>query len=219
MIPSSSPILQVPPPDPLRTAESQESLSPLPWPQASDPQIRVTHHLAEGDPPEEVLRLSQALRCDLIVMGTHGRTGLARLLTGSIAEAVLRNAVCPVLVVRTAPVTPAAAATETTARSGELIDVRPLGPALGSAHTRTLLRTETLHLLRLIIKAGHEISQHKSNGEIIVHCLEGRIDFRALGKTQVLEAGMLVELPAGEPHSLTGIEDAAVLLTIALPRH
>ena len=45
--------------------------------------------------------LERALRCDLIVMGTHGRTGLGRLLTGSVAEEVLRKAVCPVLVVKT----------------------------------------------------------------------------------------------------------------------
>ena len=39
-------------------------------------------------------------RCDLIVMGSHGRSGLGRLLMGSVAEAVLRKAPCPVLTVR-----------------------------------------------------------------------------------------------------------------------
>jgi nucleotide-binding universal stress UspA family protein len=38
--------------------------------------------------------------CDLIVMGTHGRTGLGRLLMGSVAETVLRKAPCPVLTVK-----------------------------------------------------------------------------------------------------------------------
>ncbi len=41
------------------------------------------------------------MHSDLIVMGTHGRTALARLLLGSVAEAVLRKAPCPVLTVRT----------------------------------------------------------------------------------------------------------------------
>jgi len=54
---------------------------------------------------------------------------------------------------------------------------------------------------------------------MIVHCLEGRVAFTALGKTQVLEAGKLLDLPAGEPHALKGIEDASLLLTILAPRH
>ena len=100
-----------------------------------------------------------------------------------------------------------------------LIDVRPLGTALASAHTRTLVRTTAVEVVRLIVRAGQEIPQHKSKGEIIVHCLEGRVAFTALGKTQVLEAGKLLDLPAGEPHALKGIEDASLLLTIVVPRH
>jgi nucleotide-binding universal stress UspA family protein/quercetin dioxygenase-like cupin family protein len=218
MTPSSSPILQLPPPDPMRSAESQASLPPMPWPQASDPQIRVTHHVAEGDPAEEVLRLSEAYRCDLIVMGTHGRTGLGRFLTGSVAEAVLRKAGCPVLVVKNPSAATASTAAEATASPGHLVDLRPLGPALHAACTRTLFRNSALELVRLIIKAGQEIPPHKTQGEATVHCLEGRVNLRAMGKTLALEAGMLVELPAGEPHSLTGVEDAAVLLTIVSPR-
>jgi nucleotide-binding universal stress UspA family protein len=53
-----------------------------------------------GEVVPEVLRAAEARGCDLIVMGTHGRTGLSRLLMGGVAEAVLRRAPCPVLVVR-----------------------------------------------------------------------------------------------------------------------
>jgi len=52
-----------------------------------------------GQPADEILRLARKVSCDLIVMGTHGRTGLARLLHGSVAEEVLRKATCPVLTV------------------------------------------------------------------------------------------------------------------------
>jgi nucleotide-binding universal stress UspA family protein/quercetin dioxygenase-like cupin family protein len=218
MIPSVSPVLQPPPPDPLRSAESQESLAPLPWPQPSDPKIRVEHRLAEGDPAEEILRLTEALRCDLVVMGTHGRTGLGRFLTGSVAEEVLRKAACPVLVVKTPLRARPEAERETTAKPGEPIDVRPLGTALGSAHTRRLVRTATVEVVRLIVRAGQGIPAHTSPGEILVHCLEGRVDFTALGKTQTLESGTLVHLPAGEPHAFQGIEDASLLLTILVPR-
>jgi nucleotide-binding universal stress UspA family protein len=62
--------------------------------------IRVEHRLSQGDPAAEILRLAQETHCDLIVMGTHGRTGLARLLVGSVAEEVLRRASCPVLTLR-----------------------------------------------------------------------------------------------------------------------
>jgi nucleotide-binding universal stress UspA family protein/quercetin dioxygenase-like cupin family protein len=217
MMPSVSPLLEKPPPDSLRSAESQESLAPLPWPQPSDPQIRVEHRLAEGDPAEEILRLTEALRFDLIVMGTHGRTGLGRFLTGSVAEEVLRKAVCPVLVVRT-PLQ-AKPGTEATANPGERIDVRPLGTALVSAHTRRLVRTATVDVVRLIIRAGQGIPQQTSQGETLVHCLEGRVGFTALGETQELEAGTLLYLPGGEPHAFHGIEDASLLLTILAPRH
>jgi nucleotide-binding universal stress UspA family protein/quercetin dioxygenase-like cupin family protein len=202
MMPSVSPLLQGPLPDPLRSVESQEDLAQLPWPRPSDPQIRVEHRLAEGDPAEEILRLSEAQHCDLVVMGSHGKTGLERLLIGSAAEEVLRKAVCPVLVVKTPLRATPDAEPEPTANPGDPVDVRPLGNSLAAAHTRTLVRTSAVEVVRLIVRVGQEIPQHKSEGEIIVHCLEGRVAFTALGKTQVLEAGRLLDLPAGEPHAL-----------------
>ena len=116
--------------------------------------------VGEGDPAEEILRLTEAQRCDLVVMGTHGKTGLGRLLTGSVAEEVLRKAVCPVLVVRT-PLR-AMPDQETTANPGDIVDVRPLGSSLVSAHTRTLVRTGTVEVVRLIVRAGQQIPQHTS---------------------------------------------------------
>jgi nucleotide-binding universal stress UspA family protein len=63
--------------------------------------VRAEYLLAEGDPAVEIQRVAQLRRCDLVVMGTHGRTGLERLLMGSVAEHLVRRAPCPVLVVRT----------------------------------------------------------------------------------------------------------------------
>jgi nucleotide-binding universal stress UspA family protein len=54
----------------------------------------------EGDPATEIIRYATASNIDLIVMGTHGRTGLERLLLGSVAEQVLRGAPCSVLVAK-----------------------------------------------------------------------------------------------------------------------
>jgi nucleotide-binding universal stress UspA family protein len=65
-----------------------------------DPRITVHHVLLEGDPAREIVRYSRDASMDLIVMGTHGRTGLERLLLGSVAERVMKEAVCSVLVVK-----------------------------------------------------------------------------------------------------------------------
>ena len=66
------------------------------------------------EPANEILRYATSAPIDLIVMATHGRTGLARLALGSVAEAVVRAAPCPVLTVRSsASATPASRALET----------------------------------------------------------------------------------------------------------
>ena len=54
------------------------------------------------EPANEILRYARSANIDLIVMGTHGRTGLARVVVGSVAEAVVRGAPCPVLTVHSA---------------------------------------------------------------------------------------------------------------------
>jgi nucleotide-binding universal stress UspA family protein len=66
-----------------------------------DPNVDVTHELRRGGPAHEILRTARETGCDLIVLGTHGRRGLARLLMGSVAEQVVRQANCPVVTVKT----------------------------------------------------------------------------------------------------------------------
>jgi nucleotide-binding universal stress UspA family protein len=66
----------------------------------SAPGLTVERHLVAGNEADEILRLASELKCDLVVMGTHGRTGLRRLLLGSVAESVMRKAPCAVLTVR-----------------------------------------------------------------------------------------------------------------------
>jgi nucleotide-binding universal stress UspA family protein len=63
--------------------------------------LEVDTRLRIADPPaDEIIRTARESRCDLIVMGTHGRTGLTRALMGSVAEQVSRRAACPVLTVK-----------------------------------------------------------------------------------------------------------------------
>jgi quercetin dioxygenase-like cupin family protein len=104
----------------------------------------------------------------------------------------------------------------THAQPGEVIDIRPLGLALSQAKTTTLVKTKTLEILRLVIPAGKDFPEHKVHGEITVQCLEGRIAFTAADTTRELVAGQLLYLGHDESHSLHGIEDSSVLVTILL---
>ncbi|MGE0869737.1 MAG: universal stress protein [Kofleriaceae bacterium] len=56
--------------------------------------------LEVGDPREVIDRVAEEINADLIVMGTHGRRGVRRMLLGSVAESVVRSAPCPVLTLR-----------------------------------------------------------------------------------------------------------------------
>jgi quercetin dioxygenase-like cupin family protein len=104
------------------------------------------------------------------------------------------------------------------ANPAEVIDVGPLGAALTSTQTKTLIKTENLEVVRLVMAAGKEIAEHKAPGAITVHCLEGKIAFTALGKTQDLSPGQMLYLTPGESHSVQCIENASFLLTILLKR-
>ena len=65
-----------------------------------DAAVKFKHLLVMGDPAGEIVRIADEEKVDSIVLGTHGRTGLSRLLMGSVAEGVVRRAPCPVLVYR-----------------------------------------------------------------------------------------------------------------------
>lgn len=65
-----------------------------------DPAVACHHRFAQGMPAEGILGVAKQENVDLIVMSSHGRSGLSRLLMGSVAEEVLRGAECPVLIVK-----------------------------------------------------------------------------------------------------------------------
>ena len=70
--------------------------------QPMDPAVHVEHEVIVADRPDasHILRILRERGCDLIVMGTHGLTGLRHLLFGSMTEDVVRKAQCPVMVVK-----------------------------------------------------------------------------------------------------------------------
>lgn len=62
--------------------------------------VRAKGLLLEGIPHDRIVRAARSRRADLLVLGTHGRTGLPRLFLGSVAARVVASAPCPVLTVR-----------------------------------------------------------------------------------------------------------------------
>ena len=102
------------------------------------------------------------------------------------------------------------------AKSCEVIDVRPLGEALGYTVTRALVKTDSLEVIRVVLAAGRVMPEHRVAGEVTVLCLEGRVAFTAGGVTYDLAAGQMIYLAGGEPHALRSVEDASLLVTILL---
>jgi nucleotide-binding universal stress UspA family protein len=75
------------------------------WPalnrmKAPEGDVTIERRLEIGDPATVIMDLAKELHADMIVLGTHGKRGLERLLLGSVAEQVLRRATCPVLTVK-----------------------------------------------------------------------------------------------------------------------
>ena len=62
--------------------------------------VRATELLVQGDPARQIARVARSWKADLVVVGTHGRKGLAKVLLGSVAGRVVATAPCPVVTVR-----------------------------------------------------------------------------------------------------------------------
>ena len=80
-------------------ADAHESIDRL-LEEQTDPALKVRVRVEEGGPAERILDVAREESVDLIIVGTHGRSGLPRLVLGSVADRVVRQATCPVLTVR-----------------------------------------------------------------------------------------------------------------------
>jgi nucleotide-binding universal stress UspA family protein len=80
--------------------------------------VSVDTRFGQGEPVTEIITAARDLGCDLIVLGTHARTGFDRLMVGNVAESVIREAPCLTLVVKGAPVEPPKAKPEPKAAAG-----------------------------------------------------------------------------------------------------
>lgn len=98
----------------------------------------------------------------------------------------------------------------------DVIRVQPLGPALVDAFSTSLLKSERLQLLHLVLPARQDVPEHHVDEECCLHCLEGDVEVAMPGGSRRLQPGDLVVLPARQPYSLRARADSAVLMTLLL---
>lgn len=99
---------------------------------------------------------------------------------------------------------------------GQALSVQAFGAGLSQHKTHALFKSRDLELIRLVLQAGKSLPPHKVDGDITVHCLEGRLELATDGETSVIEAGQLLFLPGGVVHSVHAPVDASGLVTIVL---
>lgn len=100
------------------------------------------------------------------------------------------------------------------AKSGELINIRPLGDALLATRPHTLVLSPTLEVFLLVLPAHKHIPVHEVAGALTIQCLEGKVEVEAHGVAQTMSAGTLVYLEPHAPHALTAITDTSVLVSL-----
>lgn len=93
----------------------------------------------------------------------------------------------------------------------------PLGAEIATATSTTLMKSEGLELLRLVIPAGKQIPAHRAPKEITVQCIEGRVSFEHDGHAIEMRPGDLLHLCPQESHAIRGIVDSSVLVTRLRP--
>ena len=96
--------------------------------------------------------------------------------------------------------------------------VQPLTATDEKSREITLVKTPQVEVIQLIVPAGRDVPTHQAQGDLVVHCLEGRASLFALGKTYDLTPGQLLQLSIDEPFSIRGIDHASVLVTLIIAK-
>jgi quercetin dioxygenase-like cupin family protein len=102
------------------------------------------------------------------------------------------------------------------ASPAEVVDIRPLGPQLAGAETTTLIKTYAVEVIRMVLEAGKEVPPHALAREVILQCLEGRVEVRTGARRSMLEAGYLLYLEGHQEYALAAVTDSSLLVTILL---
>ena len=99
----------------------------------------------------------------------------------------------------------------------DAIDLSPLGGRLATTASHALLKTGSLELMRLVLRAGEALPPHAVDAEATLHCLEGAVRVGTPGAERELKAGMLTLIPAGRSYTVQASSDASLLMTMLLP--
>ena len=138
----------------------------------SAPGITIEAVVREGNTAAEILEQATGMKADLLVIGTHGRSGFERLVLGSVAEKVLRKASCPVMTV-----------------PRRLPDAVPAGPVL---YKRILCPVDfsesSLHALKYAISMAQEADGQLTVLHVVAHEFENAADMASI----VSDAGMTI---------------------------
>lgn len=98
----------------------------------------------------------------------------------------------------------------------DVIDVGPLGDALPGAVSTSLIKTDRVQLLHLVLRAHEDQPEHHVDDECVIQCLEGVVEVAWAGGVRRLQAGNVVVLPSRQKHALRARTDCAVLVTLLL---
>jgi quercetin dioxygenase-like cupin family protein len=102
------------------------------------------------------------------------------------------------------------------ARSGQIVHLLARDGTLPTEISHALFKSEQLEVMRLWLPRGKSFPPHRVPGEITMQVLEGRVEIVVGGIPQILGAGQLMHVAGDLEHSLKGVEDASVLVTIVL---
>jgi quercetin dioxygenase-like cupin family protein len=84
----------------------------------------------------------------------------------------------------------------------------------GDRHGSSLVKGDGINVALMMLKKGAKLQQHHTRAPITVQVIEGRINFVAKGKTQLVTAGTIVALDRAIEHSVEAVEESALLLTV-----
>ncbi len=96
----------------------------------------------------------------------------------------------------------------------EVIDLHASDAQRDTGISVSLLKTQHLQLMRLVLAAGHALPEHHVPGDITIQCLAGDVDVQTPARTCRLGAGTVVMLPAAEPHQVLAHADSVLLVTV-----
>lgn len=100
------------------------------------------------------------------------------------------------------------------AKPGELVDLNKWPADVEAEQSHTLINTDSVQLSRIVLEKGKTLPEHTIDSPVIIQCISGLLELRTTRATQSIGPGQLVHLRADDPHSIAGLDDSIVLLTI-----